>query len=196
MPRRNVKLLGNLQLGSKMQAKIPVTIGFGNPAPVDYSKLIRMDSAAIGPLFDKVRTEAFPLSPCTELLFAYGDLDEEGRFGGPKPTTVWEVAEKCRTRIFILASPNSPATTQKALMARPKNNAVTMVLTVKRNGEGFARFFCDLFELMRKGESFPMAWVMLAPQLGTPSHPKYEPFAAAMTFGGRQLVFPRSKPDA
>ena len=70
-----------------------------------------------------------------------------------------------------------------------------MVITMNRNGDGFARFFCDLFELMREGESFPMAWVTLAPQLGTPPNPRYDPFAALMTFGGK-LVFPRSKPGA
>ena len=46
-----------------------------------------------------------------------------------------------------------------------------IVITLRRNGEHFGRFFHQLFTFMLAGTSMPTAWVQLAPQVREQQRP-------------------------
>jgi len=53
-------------------------------------------------------------------------------------------------------------------------------MTLKRNGEALASFCKDLFGMMQRGVTMPMAWVKLAPQIPGMNHQKVPETICAM----------------
>jgi hypothetical protein len=74
------------------------------------------------------------------------------------------LAERARAAIVVVASSNPSANVVAAAqLAGPKQ--ANIVWTLDRKGEAFARFFVELFTLMQKGRSMPVAWAWIAPQV-------------------------------
>ena len=168
--------------------KIPLTIGFANLSGDDLGTIASEDAAALSPLFARSRLVDAHQIPSAEILFVYAHLNDDGTIKGPTRSGIRQVAQVTHAAIVVLASPNSGASIQNAV-ALPGPKTANIVFTLDRNGDGFSRFFRELFEKMRDGKDMLAAWVELAPQ-----HPKanlpYAPETILLAEGGK-LGFPR-----
>jgi len=168
--------------------KIPLTIGFANLAGDDLAAMAAEDAAALAPLFARSRVVPAHQIPSAEILFVYAHLNEDGTIKGPTRSGIRQIVQLTNAAIVVLASPNSGASIQNAV-GLPGPKTANIVFTLDRNGNGFSRFFRELFEKMREGKHMLIAWVELAPQ-----HPKanlpYAPQTLLLAEGGK-IAFPR-----
>jgi hypothetical protein len=167
--------------------KIPLTIGFANLSGDDLSSMASEDAAALSPLFARSRVVPAHQIPSAEILFVYAHLNEDGTIKGPTHAGIRQVVQLTNAAIVVLASPNSGASIQTAV-ALPGPKTANIVFTLDRNGNGFSRFFCELFEKMRDGKHMLSAWVELAPQNPKANFP-YAPQTLLLAEGGK-IAFP------
>jgi hypothetical protein len=168
--------------------KIPLTIGFANLSGDDLSFMASEDAAALSPLFARSRVVPAHQIPSAEILFVYAHLNEDGTIKGPTRSGIRQVVQLTNAAIVVLASPNSGASIQTAA-ALPGPKTANIVFTLDRNGNGFNRFFRELFEKMRDGKHMLSAWVELAPQNPKANLP-YAPQTLLLAEGGK-IAFPR-----
>jgi hypothetical protein len=145
-------------------------IVFLNLAGARYATIAAEDQAAFGGLFDGHAEAANASVPTCDVLFLYADIEPSGKIVG-QPWLVREAIRDSGAKIAVIASPvpkeimsGQQWAIQKSAFARESYPAVDLVITLDRNGENFARFFKSIFQMMRTGQSMPMAWVQLAPQ--------------------------------
>lgn len=167
---------------------IPLTIGFANLSGRDLDAIASEDIAALSPLFARSRVVADQQIPSAEILFVYAHLNEDGTIKGLTHSGIRQVVELTGAAIVVLASPNSVSSIQNAATL-PGPNTANIVLTLRRNGSGFGRFFRELFESMRDGKDMLSAWVEIAPQHPN-ANPTYAPQTILMAEGGK-IAFPR-----
>jgi hypothetical protein len=74
---------------------------------------------------------------------------------------------------LVVASSN-PGGYVVATAKNPGPRNASLVLTIDRKGDGFGRFFQEIFTLMKAGKTMPMAWAKVAPQHESVM-PKYAP---------------------
>jgi hypothetical protein len=168
--------------------RIPLAIGFANLAGPGFDELVVQDAKGLGPLFMRARVGKPHQIPSAEVLFVYAHLNEDGTIRGPKPVGVRQIVQATHAAIVVLASPNSQDSIRNAVGLRGPKSA-NLVFTLDRNGDGFARFFRELFEKMQAGQDMMSAWATLAPQ-----HPGAQPAHAPSTVlvaEGGKIAFPR-----
>jgi hypothetical protein len=147
-------------------AGIPVNIGFANLSGQDLAAMASEDAAALLPLFGRQRPFPFHGMPSAEVVFIYAHLNDDGTLKVPGVNYgIEQFARLTGAAIAVLASPNTGEIIQKAVaLAAPAS--ANLVFTIDRNGKGFAKFFRDLFAMMRDGTPMLQAWALLAPQIG------------------------------
>ena len=127
-----------------------------------FAALLEEDRKALSSLFSDVSSSNRPPIPRCDVLFLYSDLAPDGSLlHGP---SVRQVATRAGAAIVVLASDKSPEERLTAAAAGTGQKKASLVLTYDRKGESFARFFRELFSLMKSGKGMPAAWVALAPQ--------------------------------
>ena len=181
-------LLVPLRGSAAEPVKIPLTIGFANLSGEDLSSIASEDASALSPLFARSRVVPAHQIPSAEVLFVYAHLNEDGTIKGPTPSGIRQIVQLTNAAIVVLASPNTGASLQKAAVL-PGPKTANIVLTLDRNGQGFSRFFRELFEKMRDGKHMLAAWVELAPQNPNANHP-HAPQTLLLAEGGK-IAFPR-----
>jgi hypothetical protein len=168
-------------------SKIPLTIGFANLSGEDLEAIASEDATALSPLFARSKSVAPHQIPSAEVLFVYAHLNEDGTIQGASSSGIRQVVELTNAAIVILASTNSSPSIQNAI-GLPGSKSANLIFTIDRNGDGFGRFFRELFEKMRDGKDMLSAWVELAPQ-----HPNanlsYAPQTVFLAEGGK-IAFP------
>jgi hypothetical protein len=107
--------------------------------------------------------------PRCNVLFLYGALDAAGRLAG-NSFTFRDVIRGAGAHVAVLASelPPDVLSHSEFMKGLPGNGGdwpANIVITLRRNGDHFGRFFHQLFTFMLAGTSMPMAWVQLAPQV-------------------------------
>ena len=101
-------------------------------------------------------TAACASIPQADVLFLYGQLNEEGRFLGSAETLRSCVA-KSGASITVLAQAN-PEEHVHAAMASLGRLHANVACTLDRRGATFAAFFERVFEAMAQGASMHEAW--------------------------------------
>lgn len=168
--------------------RAPLAIGFANLAGPGFDELVKQDAKALGPLFMRSRVGKPHQIPSAEVLFVYAHLNDDGTIRGPKTVGVRQIVQATHAAIVVVASPNTPESIRNAIGLRGPKSA-NLVFTLDRKGEGFPRFFRELFEKMQAGEDMMSAWVALTPQ-----HPDAQAPDAPSTMlvaEGGKIAFPR-----
>jgi hypothetical protein len=158
------------------------TIGFLNLGGEEGARWVEADCQVLAPLFKKALS-ATGQAPICEVLFIYCALTEEGKiFGADR--SLRDFIRDARASIAVVAMDNSMAayktcvasgTQENPLLLTPQDErvfdphyggwAANIVMTLNRNGDTFAKFFSDLFQAMHNGQTMPMAFASLAPQI-------------------------------
>ena len=167
--------------------KIPLTIGFANLSGGDLAALVSEDAQALSPLFQSSRVVKPHDIPTAELLFVYAHLNPDGTIKGSKSTGVRQIVQLTKASLLVVASPNDQSSITNAL-ALPGPRTASLVFTLDRNGSGFARMFCQLFQDMRHGTPLLSAWVKIMPQ-HPDAMPDYVP-RSVLTAEGGNIAFP------
>jgi hypothetical protein len=148
-------------------------LGLVNMGGEEFAALSNEDRAAFGSLFGDVVVSADGTIPQCDVLFVYARLEPDGSLPGGAESTIRHAAARAQCSVVVLAS-NNPSDRVVAAGKLPGPKQGSLVLTLNRNGEGFARFFKELFTLMNSGKTMPMAWVKIAPQHNSVM-PQYAP---------------------
>lgn len=166
---RNVIYLDQIQSCTPVNAHdiprlVPLTLGFASLGGDDLLPLLNEDVAALSPLFKNINLAPVTQLPSCEILFLYAHLRKDGALIGVKsPAGLRQLAQLTGAKIIVLASPNNSDAIQSSIsLAGPKQ--ANLIFTLDRNGSGFSKLFCELFEKMQSGESMLHAWVQLIPQ--------------------------------
>jgi hypothetical protein len=124
--------------------------------------LIEADKEAMASLFSSV-SQSDSTPPVCDVLMMYVRISEDGRVEGSLDE-FRSIIFNARSPIVIVASEN-PANNYIAAGRRGGGGRANLVMTLDRKGDLFPRFFFRLFSKMFAGQSMPMAWVELAPQI-------------------------------
>jgi hypothetical protein len=138
-------------------------LGLLNLGGEEFAALLNEDRAAFGSLFDDVVISAAGSVPRCDVLFVYAQLQPDGSLSGGAQPTIRHAAADAHCAVVVSAS-NNPSDRVVAGSKLPGPKQASLVLTLDRNRDGFARFFKELFTLMKSGKTMPMAWVTIAPQ--------------------------------
>lgn len=133
----------------------------------DGAVLAEADKAALKPVFASCE-ESAQIPPRCDVLFVYADLLPNGSIKN-SDAGLSDLARASGASIVVVASEN----TGEAYTASAKGRGfrgVNMVMTISRRGQAFSRFFCALFDKMKRGTSMPVAWNQLAPQIPGKDH--------------------------
>jgi len=127
--------------------------------------LIDADKAALASVFGTIE-ESKAKPPVCDVLFLYATLQPGGGLSSTDNLFRATIRDS-GAKIVVVASenPNPPASPD-----RPAYGHANIVLTLKRNGESFTKFFSQLFLRMKEGTTMPKAWTVLAPQLSGQPH--------------------------
>lgn len=142
-------------------------IGFLNLLGVQVDPLINEDSAALKPLFSSYQ-ESDGAIPICDVLMIYARIAPDGAIHNASHT-LREIVHKSRAAIVVVATEND-SHSYIAASKRPGLGKANLVMTLKRSGQVFPNFFKELFGMMHRGVTMPMAWVKLAPQLPGVEH--------------------------
>ncbi|WP_235538008.1 hypothetical protein [Pelomonas sp. Root1217] len=182
------RIIGAVERKEK-SSPTPLTIGFANLSGKDLDGLASQDAELLGRLFIRARVVEHHQIPSAEILFVYAHLNEDGTIEGPKPSGIRQIVQATNAAIIVLASPNSPESIKNAA-GLPGPKTANLVFTVDRNGDGFGRFFKELFEKMQAGQDMLSAWVAISPQHPS-ANPAYAPQTILLAEGGK-IAFPRA----
>jgi hypothetical protein len=167
------------------------TIGFLNLAGAAANPLLATDRAEIGRLFPGNAAVATAAPPRSDVLFVYCAIEPSGTVVG-YGASLRDLIAASGARIAVVASEVATETLMNPDFQRSlgggQHPPVNLIITGRRNGEAFPRFFKALFELMWSGVPMPLAWVKLAPQ--GPRQPDNIPGTICL-LGAGHLVFQR-----
>ncbi|MGB8750036.1 MAG: hypothetical protein WCD54_29320 [Pseudolabrys sp.] len=168
-----------------MSRKIPLAVGFANFSGEDFA-LLASEDLAISPLFETTIVATTQQIPRVDVIFIYARFAASGALEQSSQTVgVRQIAHEARSRVLISASAIPEDIAQK-VMKFPGPATANLIFTLDRKGAAFARFFCALFERMRRSEDMLYAWVELAPQAPMDANDNPElvllPEAGAITF--------------
>jgi hypothetical protein len=139
----------------------------------EYAALLNEDRAALGSLFDNVVVSADGNIPRCNVLLLYAKVASDGSIPGTSESSVRQFAARAGASLLVVAS-NNPREHIVAANKRPGPRDASLVFTIDRNGDGFGRFFKEIFTQMKAGKTMPMAWAKIAPQHESVM-PKYAP---------------------
>lgn len=162
------------------------SIGFLNFLGAQGAVLVAADQKVLAPLF-RASYESTAIVPKCEVLFLYCTVDARGKVVG-SPFGIRQLIKEAGAYVAVVASENVPECYIKAMDSRNDWRA-NIALVVDRRTDLFSTFFRRLFEAMFSGQSMPMAWVELAPQIPGHEHPEAPSTimvaeAGHVTFGG------------
>jgi len=125
------------------------------------------DKLALGPLFAAVVESSVEVPTC-DVLMMYAKVESDGKVAGVA-AGLRDIIRKSGAAIVVAASENDGK--NYALAGRRTGyGQANLVLTLRRNGVAFTRFFAQLFGRMFEGKSMLLAWVELAPQIPGKTH--------------------------
>jgi hypothetical protein len=142
-------------------------LAFLNLAGSKGDALMNEDKRVLAPLFNSVDASVSE-PPLSDVLLIYCELQDDGAIAGYS-AGLRDIIDAAKAPIVIVASENSAA----GYIAAGKRNEhafANLVMTLDRKGPAFTTFFADLFRRMFAGQSMPMAWVELAPQIPGVTH--------------------------
>ena len=142
-------------------------IGFLNLIGASARSLLDEDLTALKPLFS-VCLESDRDIPLCDVLMIYAAIASDGSIHN-SPHNLREIIHKSHASIVIVATENS-AESYISASKRSGAGKANLVMTLKRNGNILPNFFKDLFGMMQRGVTMPMAWVKLAPQIPGTDH--------------------------
>jgi hypothetical protein len=143
-----------------------------------FEELMRKDSEAYKCCYPT--TTATTLSEPNALLEAVrqgydvihllSDVSPNGEIAGSDVTGTELIAQCCDSNVKLLwiASDNDPDGYIRGFKARGKR--LNLVMTIKRNDPKFSEFLGKLLSKMSSGDSMPVAWNDLCPQIPGASH--------------------------
>jgi hypothetical protein len=138
-------------------------LGVLNLGGEEFAAIVNEDRAAFGSLFEEVIVSGDGKVPQCDVLFVYARLEPDGSLRGADESTIRHAAARAHCSIAVSACNNpSDRVVAAGKLQGPKDGS--LVLTLDRKGDGFSRFFKELFTLMKSGKSMPAAWVKIAPQ--------------------------------
>jgi len=137
-------------------------IGFLNLMGELARPLIDEDATALRPLFSGSVESAGDIPIC-DVLMIYTKIEASGALQNASDS-LREIIHKSHAPIVIVATEND-VQSYIAAGKRPGLGRANLVMTLKRNGQIFPNFFKELFTLMHRGITMPMAWAKLAPQI-------------------------------
>jgi hypothetical protein len=137
-------------------------IGFLNLIGASASPLVHEDVTALKPLFsDCLKSDGD--APTCDVLMIYATIKADGVMQNTAHS-LREIIAKSRAPIVVVATENS-VESYIAASKRPGAGKANLVMALTRNGQIFPDFFKELFGMMHHGDTMPMAWVKLAPQI-------------------------------
>lgn len=155
-----------------------------------FGTLARQDESVLGPLFGSVVvSDGAP--PVCDVLLLYCTIQPGGFIAG-SVLDFWEIIRDSEASIVIIATEH---VIERYIEAeRDAQIAINLVLTLGRRDDAFARYFADLFGLMFRNISMPMAWSRLAPQFAGAAHDHLP--ETVFSPGGGQIAFATSQAAA
>ena len=138
-------------------------LGILNLMGRDVEPLINEDRAALESYFSSVELSE-KYTPLCDALLIYAQVEPDGKIKGPQDS-FREIIMHSTASIVIVAIENEGKNYLEAAKKTGYGQA-NFVLTLKRNGKAFARFFSEIFQQMHEGIPMPKAWIKLAPQGG------------------------------
>jgi len=131
------------------------------------SGLIGEDLKALTPLFGRA-TQSTVGPPACDVLFIYARVKDSGVVDGSK-SSLREIIRDSGAKVVVVATENTANAYIAGARKRPYGSA-NLVMTLERRGTRFPAFFARLFKMMFDGETMPVAWVKLAPQIPGAEH--------------------------
>jgi hypothetical protein len=122
---------------------------------------IQEDTSSMAPILGSPLRADLEVPKC-EVLFIYVRVRSDGTLENSS-RGLRELIRDSGAVVVVVASENA-GEAYIAAGGRKSYGDANLVMTLRRNGEGFSRFFADLFSRMRAGVSMSVAWVELAPQ--------------------------------
>ena len=106
-----------------------------------------------------------------DIVHVLASVSPEGYIGESQITGTQLIQRSANlgTKLLWLATDNDPAGYIKNF--KPNGNKLNLVMTIQRNGESFTNFLNNLLNGMQSGESMPVAWNNLCPQIPGHEHP-------------------------
>ena len=142
-------------------------VGFHDASNGEFSALLSEDKTGIAPLFAQC-IESNTGAPRCNVLFLYCQIEEDGKLRGSN-FGLRELIRDSGALVVVVAT-NNPGAHYRAAAKKTGYGFANLVMTLDRKGPSFQKFFQNLFGLMKRGKSMPMAWVKLAPQIPGESH--------------------------
>lgn len=161
-------------------------LGLMNLGGEEFTAILNEDRATFGSLFDIVVVSTDGSIPQCNVLFLYANVVSGGSIASAAESSVRHVAACAGAALLVVAS-NNPSEHIAAAHKRPGSRNASLVFTIDRRGDGFGRFFSDIFTLMKAGKIMPMAWAKIAPQHESVM-PKYAPVTVFLP-EGKFVVF-------
>ena len=137
-------------------------IGFLNLQGETGNAILEQDQLILASLFTVSRTSIDVVPKC-QVLFIYCAFDGLGKIIGTE-ATIRQLIKEAGAYVAVIASENDPDSYVKAVGKRTDWSA-NITLAIDRKADKLALFFRQLFEAMYKGQSMPMAWVEINPQI-------------------------------
>ncbi|HVG92530.1 MAG TPA: hypothetical protein VNB54_13640 [Alphaproteobacteria bacterium] len=142
-------------------------IAFLNLIGPAASSLLAEDTAALKPLFSECLNSAGDVPIC-DVLMIYATITPDGVVQNTD-YNLREIISKSQAPIVVVATENT-GESYIAASKRPGLGKANLVMTLKRQGRIFPEFFKELFGMMNRGVTMPIAWVKLAPQIPGKEH--------------------------
>ncbi|HET8888243.1 MAG TPA: hypothetical protein VFQ41_05015 [Candidatus Angelobacter sp.] len=142
-------------------------IGFLNLIGASASPLVHEDMTALHPLFSGC-VQSDDDAPICDVLMIYATIKADGMLQNTTHS-LRDIIGKSHAPIVVVATENS-VESYIAASKGPGSGKANLVMTLQRKGPIFPDFFKELFGMMHRGVTMPMAWVKLAPQIPGREH--------------------------
>jgi hypothetical protein len=134
----------------------------------------RFYSSTVATLFADADELIKALSRQYDIIHLFGNVSSTGLITGTNVNGIagTELLQRCcesNVKLLWIASDNEADRYVKAFNARGRR--INLVMTLQRNGSSFPQFLDKLLFRMHFGETIPVAWADLCPQIPGESHP-------------------------
>jgi hypothetical protein len=129
-----------------------------------YRRVSVLKAQKTGELLASVRSGDY------DVVHLFCEIDEGGRLAADADSWLSgsELLDACRegdVKLLFIANDNPGEGYLKAFSGEGISRGLDFVSTINRNGESFGLFLEGLLRKMSSGETLPVAWVSLAPQI-------------------------------
>lgn len=179
--------MGILDIFHKRRNEVPRTEVTGTKVLVcaldsEFDDLLKTDSEIYGRHYRATTTTVFPtveallghLGQKYDIVHLICDVTEKGTIKGASGAEITgtELIQCCcdqNVSLLWSASENPPERYIKGFGARGKQ--INLVMTLKRKGSNFPNFLDKMLSRMASGDTMPVAWNALCPQIPRSDHP-------------------------